>query len=60
MKFTKSIKGTRLTDDHLNDVLRIATTDIMRDFEKLSKKRKKKIKFLINMVVKCSIKIFVS
>ena len=40
MKFTKSITRTRLTDDHLNDVLRIATTDIMTDFEKLSKQKK--------------------
>ena len=27
MKSTKSITPTRLTDDHLNDVLRITTTD---------------------------------
>ena len=36
MKFTKSTTRTGLTDDHLNDVLRISTTDIITDFEKLS------------------------
>ncbi|KAI6647823.1 hypothetical protein LOD99_8410 [Oopsacas minuta] len=40
MKSTKSITRTRLTDDHLNDVLRITTTVSIPNFETLSKQRK--------------------
>ena len=48
LKFIKSINRTRLTDDHLNDVLRIATTDIITDFEKLSKQKKVLNSTLVN------------